>query len=180
MVDNEEVAVVEPTLHPAVELLLARMKSNPDEFVPKGWRWRPLMDSYATHLTEEEHAALREGHRAVAMDAFHVAVMNELLRDPEAEAKAEMARVTSNTIAVPSSFITPRTHNTAIGINRLGQQQNSAGAMTAQQIQAYNDMLRNQYLQGATQSAYPTTNTTPAPSPTAAGVTTTTKRWGLF
>jgi len=153
---KEETAVVEPTLHPVVELLLARMKSNPDEFAPKGWRWTKFMESSDNYFTEEEHAALQEGQRQISMSALHVAVMNELLREPEEEADE---RLCAQGAPTPSQH-----YQNAISAQQLQAYQQ------LQQLQSYNNAISVQNLQSA---RTPYASATPAGSPPP-------KRWGLF
>ena len=163
MVDKQEekqaTAVVEPTLHPAVELLLARMKSNPDEFYPKGHRWQKLIAEYSGYLTEAEHVALNEGQREIAVGAFHVAVMNELLCEPE----EEMTQTSGNVrvgVGGPSSYY----NNVATSIGTAGV--NTLSGISASQISQMNTQDKYQQLLRQMQSAqnvYPRTQT-PAPA----------------
>ena len=157
MVDKEtQTAAGEPTFHPAVELLLARMKSNPDEFAPKGYRWNKLVESNAHNFTEEEHVAMNAGRREIAMNAFHVAVMNELLREPGEEKDVIIPTITNGYYTTGA--------NVAIGTTGAG-----GGVMTAHQTQGYNDLMRSQYPNAYPQPVPATTNGLPPP-----------KRWGLF
>lgn len=150
MVDKEETAIVEPTLHPAVELLLARMKSNPDEFYPKGWRWQKLIVEYSGYFTAAEHVAINEGQREIAIGAFHVAVMNELLREPE-EVKAV-------TTMYAQRAITTGTGNASIDYS---QRQNTGVGVGATQLAQITTQDLMRQMQSA-QQAY--TNNTPTPA----------------
>jgi hypothetical protein len=97
MVDKTE--ITEPTLHPGVELLLARMKSNPEEFYNASGnygRWSRIMNAHIADLTDEERDACELGLRRIKMDKFHKDVMNELLRDPKEES------VVGSATAVPT------------------------------------------------------------------------------
>lgn len=182
--ETQTTAVVEPTVHPAIELLLARMKSNPDEFYPKGHRWHKLIGEYSGHFTEAEHVAINEGLREIAMDAFHVAVMNELLCDPE-EAN-EAVRINSGgnvgmaglqpgawrpeiTTTLPYNPY----NNTASGITGIRASQISALNAQTQQDQ-YNRLLQQM---NSAQQAY--SNNTPILTP---ADTTKSNGWlgGLF
>jgi hypothetical protein len=153
---TEETAVIEPTLHPVVELLLARMKSNPDEFEPKGWRWTKLMESSGNYFTEEEHAALREGQRQVSMSALHVAVMNELLRAPEEEVDERLC--------AQGAPISSQYYQNAISAQQLQAYQQ------LQQLQSYNNAISVQHhdTHNAYQRNVPVNNSPPP------------KRWGFF
>jgi hypothetical protein len=73
----------------AVELLLARMDSNPEEF-GDGGRWHGLILKYRTYLPAADRLALEDKINALRLDVFHKDVMKELLAEPnddDAEAK---------------------------------------------------------------------------------------------
>jgi hypothetical protein len=69
----------------AVELLLARMDSNPEEF-KDGGRWEGLIVKYRTYLSATDRLALEDKINALRLDTFHKAVMSELLAEPSEEA----------------------------------------------------------------------------------------------
>jgi len=87
--------------HPLVELMLARMKSHPEEFEggdgevydyidpPAGERWRPILLQMKGHTTPEEEAALHGALRVIRMDALHHQAMDELLNGEERRRKAK-------------------------------------------------------------------------------------------
>lgn len=73
--------------HPLVELLLARMESNPQEFIvsPTG---ETLVKSHLSivnrctqYLTPEEKCAVTEGLREANLNFLHEALMKSILRD---------------------------------------------------------------------------------------------------
>jgi len=64
----------------AVELLLARMDSNPEEF-EEGGRWEKLIVKYRTYLSATDRLALEDKINALRLDTFHKAVMSELLAE---------------------------------------------------------------------------------------------------
>jgi hypothetical protein len=64
-------------MHPAIELLIARMKSNPEEFI-RG-KWDELLARCERHATELELIALRAAHRRIALDSVHRDVMKQLI-----------------------------------------------------------------------------------------------------
>ena len=69
----------------AVELLLARMESFPEEFM-EGGRWERLMLKYRTYLSASDRLALEDKINAIRRDAFHKDVMYELLAKPSENA----------------------------------------------------------------------------------------------
>jgi hypothetical protein len=64
----------------AVELLLARMDSNPEEF-EEGGRWEKLIVKYRTYLPVKDRTAMEDKINALRLDTFHKAVMSELLAE---------------------------------------------------------------------------------------------------
>ena len=70
-------------MHPAVELLLKRMESNPDEFVTehrKSRIWDALITRYESFMTKEENAAVKQKYSEIQMSQMHKEIMAELLR----------------------------------------------------------------------------------------------------
>jgi hypothetical protein len=90
MADKEEI-------HPAVELLLARMKSHPEEFMTSekayqqgGSRVRKMSSMYGDILnraSEEEAALLRAAMNKIQLGVLHKDLMEELLNGDERRAK---------------------------------------------------------------------------------------------
>ena len=76
-------------IHPAVELLLARMKSHPEEFPRGGGRWAGFLENMQELLSEEETSLLKSHMRAIRLDELHEDIMDELLNGPERRAEAE-------------------------------------------------------------------------------------------
>jgi hypothetical protein len=76
-------------IHPAVELLLARMKSHPEEFPRGGGRWAGFLDNMQELLSEEETSLLKSHMRTIRLDEVHEDIMDELLNGPERRAEAE-------------------------------------------------------------------------------------------
>lgn len=86
--------------HPLVELLLARMKSHPEEFegdmgnglytsrdVPTGLRWAQMISHMKDYLTPEEEVAVTAALRTIRMDFVHRHAMDELLNGDERRRK---------------------------------------------------------------------------------------------
>lgn len=80
-------------MNKGVEILLERMKSNPDEFVPEiqygASKWSRIINTYSEYLTEEENKAITEGYKEtvkkVMQERFTAKVMEELLDPKESE-----------------------------------------------------------------------------------------------
>jgi hypothetical protein len=69
----------------AVELLLARMDSNPEEFT-QGGRWDKLIAKWKPVLPMPDRVALENKLNTLWLEVFHKDVMNELLVEPSEEA----------------------------------------------------------------------------------------------
>lgn len=65
----------------AVELLLARMDSNPEEF-SGGGRWERLIARNRAFLPMEDQMALTDKINTLRLETFHKEVMSELLAEP--------------------------------------------------------------------------------------------------
>jgi hypothetical protein len=70
-----------PPLHPAVDLLLKRMDSHPEEFTPQParWDWDSLMGKYKEFLNQWERQILRDAMRRIMMDDMHRTLMEDLV-----------------------------------------------------------------------------------------------------
>lgn len=64
-------------MHKAVELVLARMASNPEEY--ENGRYFRELDPYRTYLTKEEKEALKEAERNICLNILHKRTMERLL-----------------------------------------------------------------------------------------------------
>ena len=60
-----------------IDILLARMKTNPEEFVRDG-KWTGVLVNIDKHLTEEERQALRNGFTEMARDTFNEVIMKSI------------------------------------------------------------------------------------------------------
>jgi hypothetical protein len=73
-------------MHVAIELLMKRMESNPDEFV-KGHsrhpKWERIIEKYMEFVNPEDKKILREKYSALQLDQMHKDVMAELLYGEE-------------------------------------------------------------------------------------------------
>lgn len=76
-------------IHPVVELLVARMKSHPEEFGPRGGgRWADWLNLLTPLVTEEERVMLRK----LSMDTIHEEVLDELMNGEERRAREKRER----------------------------------------------------------------------------------------
>ena len=67
-------------MHPAVETILSRMKSHPDEFVNSG-KWTQAIGDYKKWFTKEELDAVNEGLRELRMGQFQERIFKILTDD---------------------------------------------------------------------------------------------------
>lgn len=70
-------------MHPAVELLVKRMESNPDEFAkgnPRARVWEKLITDYDPYMTEGEKKTVRHAYSEIQMNQMHKQIMAELLK----------------------------------------------------------------------------------------------------
>lgn len=78
-------------MNKGLEILMARIESNPEEFEPNGivaTRWQYLITEYARVLPEEDMKAFNEKLNQKRCDRFTELVMQELL-DPKKEPLAQ-------------------------------------------------------------------------------------------
>ena len=74
--------------HDVVNLLVARMESNPEEFNDDDGRWAQWLDELLPFVTDEERVMLRKP----MMQTIHEEVMDELCNGEERRRKAEENR----------------------------------------------------------------------------------------
>lgn len=90
-------------MNDGVKILLDRMKTNPEEFVPPNdLKWKKLWEWYASFLPAEDQKAYNEGYRKVMQQHFTEMVLEELiepkksdlqqLREANAKAAAEQMK----------------------------------------------------------------------------------------
>ena len=82
---------MEDKLHPLTELMLARMKSHPEEFVDDEYlyagRWDRVLLDIREYGSEADRQALAEGVRPIRMAKAHEWAMDELLNGEERRRK---------------------------------------------------------------------------------------------
>lgn len=105
-------------MHPAIELLLKRMESNPDEFMDgnrRSNRWGRIIDKYDSFMSENDRKVLKEKYTALQMDSMHKEVMAELLYGEEERQKElefeqmSLARAVGMNMAKKQAMLTPGT-----------------------------------------------------------------------
>lgn len=69
------------TMHPAVELLLKRMESHPEEFA--NGEWRDIEQHLAEHTNGVEKIALGAKKREIVLGVVHKRIMKRLLEGEE-------------------------------------------------------------------------------------------------
>ena len=69
-------------VHPAVELLLKRIETHPDEFALTGGRWDKMISQFEPYFSEAEHDAVLAAVSRVRLDAMHKELMQEMLNPP--------------------------------------------------------------------------------------------------
>ena len=60
-----------------LEILIARMKDHPDEFI-KQYKWDELIEHYGEHFTKEELDAYKAARSEMMRDLFNEAVLKRL------------------------------------------------------------------------------------------------------
>lgn len=69
-------------MHQAIELLLKRMESHPEEFVrshPRHTRWNAIIHRYDPYMDSSDRDAIQEKYRKIQMDHMLEEIMSELL-----------------------------------------------------------------------------------------------------
>lgn len=70
-------------MNKGIEILLARMDSNPDEFMGVNNKWVNLIESHEDYMTDEDRKALFAKLHELRMDKFTEHVMKKLLAEQE-------------------------------------------------------------------------------------------------
>jgi hypothetical protein len=69
-------------MNDGVELLLERMKTNPEEFYGEYNKWTEVLSKFERFLNEDERARIYEVINKIRRDEFTRVVMQEILREP--------------------------------------------------------------------------------------------------
>lgn len=71
-------------MHHAVELILKRMESHPEDFVQgRSGQWLQIINGYKKFFNEEEGIAIREALRKINMDSMTEDIMKRMVKDEE-------------------------------------------------------------------------------------------------
>jgi hypothetical protein len=110
-------------LHPAVQLILKRMESHPDEFtVSSSSPMRRLITKYETYFTPAERVAVQGAVSGLMKDAMHKEVLHQMLAPAESPVddinsqRDAMARV----ITGPNITATAPTPETNVALRAYG------------------------------------------------------------
>ena len=117
----------------AVELLLARMDSNPEEFTENG-RWEKLIAKWKPVLSAPDRMALEGKLNTLWLEVFHKDVMNELLAEPSEDAVVDRGYYQSTIPTGALATAIPRTTGNAA----LAGQQLSPSALSNANANALN------------------------------------------
>ena len=74
--------------HPAVELVISRMESNPKEFTYEGGKWRHMLEQHTRWMNKEEKEAVNEKLRDINLEHMRLTMMKKILTDKEREVVA--------------------------------------------------------------------------------------------
>lgn len=124
-------AIAEEDFHPAVRLLLARMRTDPEEFTGRGFRWSKVLTQTRELAQPHEKHELDELLRVIQLDAVHIQIMKILTQgEPLDDSAAIQERV--NVIRMAQE---------AAQLQRLAAAQQQGVGLAAQQ--GYGQMLGN-------------------------------------
>ena len=84
-------------MHPAIELLIARMQSNPEEFIRGEWEMEE--GNCMAHANEEELAALKATRRTITLDGIHKLIMKHLLNPEQTDLFSHTEQILTDYIA---------------------------------------------------------------------------------
>lgn len=102
-----------------VEILLERMKTNPEEFIEGGYsKWTRVLDAGWAVMTTEEQKALQDGMNEAKRDHFNGEVMKVLTQGHDDGVTIDMGeriyeatkgkRLMQGGFSTPSAIITPQ------------------------------------------------------------------------
>lgn len=116
-------------LHAMVELLLARMESNPEEFTLEEDRWGYPITTVEEYGSPEDTAALKKKLRDIRLEEAHKWMMDELLNGEERrrEVQQQAMRISAdgsvgirNTTPSNTLGVTLARHPTSTDMERSG------------------------------------------------------------
>jgi hypothetical protein len=115
-------------LHPAVQLILKRMESHPDEFtVSSSTPMRRLITKYETYFTPAERVAVQGAVSGLMKDAMHKEVLHQMLAPAESPMD-DTTKITGSMFPMAGAVTGPNiTANAPASLNSqyAGLQQNA-------------------------------------------------------
>lgn len=75
-------------MNKGIEILIARMESNPDEFTGTRNKWADLIERAEDFMEPEDRKALTDKFNALQMEKFTELVMKKLLEDQQEKSEA--------------------------------------------------------------------------------------------
>jgi hypothetical protein len=142
---------VEAKVHPLVELLVARAKSHPEEFVTGGpesisatSRWWYAIDVVRRDGTDADNAAMDKAIGRMAMDSAHEWALDELLNGDQRREDQRRQAEEENAVALKRAV-----QAQSPTIQKLSDMQRDTQKMLNQQMQDAYKMSWNQQLQSA-------------------------------
>lgn len=120
-------------MNKGIEILLARMESNPDEFMGINNKWSNLIESNEEYMTDEDRKALFGKLHELRMDKFTEHVMKRLLAEQEEKneefgqyASAAQARAQAQNMAAQQQYYINAQNQALTGLTSM-----ALGSVTA-------------------------------------------------
>jgi hypothetical protein len=107
-------------VHPAVVLIVERMKSHPEEFAAgleapmhlgsEEARWGRLLERMEPWLSDADKAYLDQHFRALAMERIHHDMLDELMNGPERRAEEQRQRIAAQQTQMASQVLSQQAY----------------------------------------------------------------------
>lgn len=96
-------------MHPATELILSRMDSNPEEFTLRDGRWSKILLRLSDAAPEGEWKAIHDKLKTIRMEKIHQDTMKELCASESTSSSNIFSNYTTTTpnITYKSTLLTP-------------------------------------------------------------------------
>ncbi len=133
-------------MNKGIEILLERMKSNPEEIGSKEGRfdkWTTLVREYEGVLSEEDQRAFFEARKQLLQDQFTAEVMKELL-DPKSESPYTVRGSVMHSGGVTLSPYSNTTATATINANSLTLGTQTLDEETIKHMKAHLDYIRKE------------------------------------
>lgn len=99
--------------HPAVELILSRMESNPQEFTYEQGKWRHTLEQHLRWMSKEEKDAVNEKLRTINLDNLRTTMLKKIVTEQSQG---------SNTVTLSGSSQATWTSGITLGSEHLSQE----------------------------------------------------------